>query len=148
MNFFEKIKPGVSKRTLLFIAGCAWTIAGGILISRAMFALLEINHLLILDIIIGITLGIPFYLLLFSRISKKHILRIKTLEIEKPCAFSFFNARSYFMMAIMISGGITIRKLGIINKEILYTFFLTMGIPLLVSAIRFFINWKNYHRNA
>jgi len=148
MTFFEKIKPAVTKRTLLFIAGCAWTIAGGILISRALFALFEIHHLPLLDLVAGVALGVPFYLLLFSRISKKHIHRIKTLEIEKPCAFSFFNIRSYFMMAIMISGGITIRKLGIINKEVLYTFFLTMGIPLLVSAARFFINWRNFHTQA
>jgi len=46
------------------------------------------------------------------------------------------------MMAIMITGGITLRKLDIINHEILYTFYLTMGIPLLVSAFRFFINWR------
>ena len=148
MTFFEKIKPGVSKRTLLFIAGCAWTIAGGILISRALYTLIGINHLLWLDLLIGVALGIPFYLLLFSRISKKHIIRIKTLEIENPCFFSFFNLRSYFMMAIMISGGITMRKSGLINQEIIYTFFLTMGIPLLVSAARFFINWSRYNNNA
>ena len=46
------------------------------------------------------------------------------------------------MMAIMITTGIVLRKLDIINHEILYTFYLTMGIPLLVSAIRFFSTWK------
>ena len=45
------------------------------------------------------------------------------------------------MMAIMISGGITLRKLNVINPDILYSFFLAMGLPLLISAYRFFFSW-------
>jgi len=45
------------------------------------------------------------------------------------------------MMAIMITGGITLRKFDIINHEILYTFFLMMGLPLLISAYRFFFSY-------
>jgi uncharacterized membrane protein YedE/YeeE len=44
-------------------------------------------------------------------------------------------------MAIMISGGITLRLSGLVNPEIIYTFFLCMGIPLLVSAWRFFYSY-------
>ena len=146
-NLLTKYKPGVSKRTLLLIAGCVWTLAGGILITRGLIKLIDSNHFLLLEIILGIVFGIGFYLLLFARISSKHINRILLIKIEDPCFFSFFNFRSYFMMAIMITGGITIRKLGIINKEALYTFFLTMGIPLLVSDGRFFMNWRTYHTN-
>jgi hypothetical protein len=44
-------------------------------------------------------------------------------------------------MAIMISGGIMLRLSGLINPDFIYTFFLTMGIPLLVSAYRFFYSF-------
>ena len=141
MKFLEKIKPAVPKRTLLLIAGCAWSIAGGILISRSLIHLIGVNHLLAMELGIGIVFGSFFYLLLFARISKKHITRINLIEIDNPCFFSFFNFRSYLLMAIMISGGITLRLSGLVNQEIIYTFFLCMGIPLLVSAWRFFYSY-------
>lgn len=141
IKFLEKIKPGVPKRTLLLIAGCAWSIAGGILISRSLIHLIGVNHLLAMELGIGIVFGSFFYLLLFARISKKHITRINLIEIDNPCFFSFFNFRSYLLMAIMISGGITLRLSGLVNPEIIYTFFLCMGIPLLVSAWRFFFSY-------
>jgi hypothetical protein len=141
MKFLEKIKPGVKKRTLLLIAGCAWSIAGGILISRSLSHLIGVNHHLAIEIGTGIVFGSLFYLLLFARISKKHITRINLIEIDNPCFFSFFNFRSYLLMAIMISGGIMLRLSGLINPEIIYTFFLCMGIPLLVSAWRFFYSY-------
>ena len=148
MKFLEKIKPGVQKRTLLMIAGCAWSIAGGILISRSLIHLIGVNHLLAMELGIGIVFGSFFYLLLFARISKKHITRINLIEIDNPCFFSFFNFRSYLLMAIMISGGITLRLSGLVNQEIIYTFFLCMGIPLLVSAWRFFYSYAKNKKSA
>jgi hypothetical protein len=140
-EFLEKIKPGVKKRTLLLIAGCAWSIAGGILITRSLVFLIGVNHRLALEIALGVAFGTVFYILLFSRISKKHITRISLIEIDNPCFFSFFNFRSYLLMAIMISGGISLRLSGLVNLQIIYTFFLCMGIPLLVSAWRFFYSY-------
>jgi hypothetical protein len=141
MKFLEKIKPGVPRRSLLLIAGCAWSIAGGMLISRSLIYLVGVNHHLALEIALGIVFGIVFYLVLFTRISKKHITRINLITIDNPCFFSFFNFRSYLLMSIMISGGITLRLSGLVNPEIIYTFFLCMGIPLLVSAWRFFYSY-------
>jgi hypothetical protein len=145
-NFLEKIKPAVRRRTLLLIAGCAWSIAGGILIARSLIHLIGVNHYLASEIGIGIVFGILFYLLLFARISKKHITRITLIKIDNPCFFSFFNLRSYLLMTLMITGGISLRLSGLISQDIIYTFFLTMGIPLLISAYRFFYSFiKNRH---
>ncbi len=138
MNLAQKLKPGVKKRTLLYIAGCVWCFAGGMLITRALIALIAIDHLLLLDIIIGIIAGICFFVFMFTKISKKHITRISLIQIDYPCFFSFFNVRSYILMSVMITAGITLRKINIIDPEYLYTFYLAMGIPLLLSAFRFF----------
>ncbi len=147
IQFLEKIKPGVQKRTLLLIAGCAWSIAGGILIFRSLLWLIGANQHLSMEIGIGIVLGILFYILLFARISKKHITRITLIRIDNPCFFSFFNFRSYLLMTIMISGGITLRLSGLVNPRIIYTFFLCMGIPLLVSAWRFFYSYAKNRKS-
>ncbi|MGD0710179.1 MAG: hypothetical protein ABR968_03285 [Bacteroidales bacterium] len=138
MRLAQKLKPGVKKRTLLFIAGCAWSIAGGMLITRALLALIAIQNWLLLEIIIGLIAGSCFYIFMFTRISKKHITRISLIKVDNPCFFSFFNLRSYILMTIMISAGITLRKTNIIDPAYLYTFYLAMGIPLLLSAFRFF----------
>jgi len=137
----QKFKPSVRRHDLLLIAGFAWTTAGGILFIRGLSYLLSSGHWMILRLIGGGIVGIVFYIALFGKISRKHIKRIWGLNIPYPCAFSFFNVRSYILMAFMITGGILLRKFDIIDKEWLYNFFIAMGVPLLVSASRFFYSW-------
>jgi hypothetical protein len=141
MNLIQKFKPSVSKHNLLFIAGLAWTTAGGILAGRGLSYLVEHGQYLGWRLAGGLVFGLIFYVLLFAKISRKHIKRIHGLKIPYPCAFSFFNIRGYLMMAIMITGGILLRRFDVINKEWLYNFYVTMGVPLLVSASRFFYYW-------
>jgi hypothetical protein len=145
MKLSEKLKPAVSKRTLLLIAGLAWTTAGGILFSRGLSGLIMLKNYLLLRLAIGVVLGSLFYLVLFSKISFKHIQRIRGLQITRPCAFSFFNLRSYFMMTIMITGGIMLRKFNMVDHSFLFTFYLTMGFPLLASALRFYYSWYRFN---
>jgi len=119
----------------------AWTTAGGILMWRGLDFVIRNSSHLWLNILTGIIIGIPFYVILFARISKKHIKRIRGLNIPYPCAFSFFNTRSYILMILMISTGILLRKFDVINREYLYTFYIGMAIPLLMSAARFYYSW-------
>ena len=141
MNLLIKYKPSVNKHNLLFIAGLAWTTAGGILASRGLGYLLEHGQYLGWRLAGGFVFGMIFYVLLFAKISRKHIKRIHGLNIPYPCAFSFFNLRGYLMMAIMIGGGIMLRRFDAINKAWLYNFYVTMAVPLLMSASRFFWFW-------
>ncbi len=143
MKLTQKLKPSVSSHNLLFIAGLAWSAAGGILAWRGLAYLAANGHLRFWDAAADLAAGGVFYLLLFARISRKHILRIKGLAIPYPCAFSFFNLRAYLLMAVMISGGILLRRSGIIGERWLYNFFLIMAIPLLISAARFFYYWAS-----
>lgn len=141
MRTTEKYKPSVSRRNLLFIAGLAWTTAGGILSGRGLNYLVVHGNHLWLRLAGGVFFGLLFYVLLFAKISRKHIRRIRGLNIPYPCAFSFFNVRGYFMMAVMITGGVMLRRFDVIGKEWLYNFYVTMGVPLLLSAARFFYFW-------
>lgn len=141
MPYTQKFKPSVSRHNLLFIAGLAWTTAGGILMWRGLDYEMKHSPHLWLNILMGIVIGIPFYFVLFARISHKHIKRIKGLSIPYPCAFSFFNTRSYIMMMVMITSGILLRRVDAINKEYLFTFYIGMALPLLISAFRFYYAW-------
>ena len=131
---------------MLAIAGVFWTFAGGMLLSRGIFGLLDEHANLYIDISIALVGGAIFYWLLFSKISKKHIHRIVGLKPERPCLFSFFNVRSYIMMSIMISGGIALRVSHVMNPQILFSFYICMGIPLLVSSGRFYYHWYIYKK--
>jgi hypothetical protein len=136
-GFIHTIKPGVPPKFLFLIAGLLWLTGGSMLYLRGFSGLITFQKPLWL-IPLGITLGFIFYFAIFSRIPKKHIKRIKNITISRPCAFSFFSFRSYLLMAIMITGGVLLSHSGFISKTILFTFYLTMGTPLILSSLKFF----------
>lgn len=76
----------------------------------------------------------------------KHSRRIINMEEQRPCLFSFFNFRSYLMMALMISMGILLRKTGIVPLSYLSFFYILMGIPLLMSSFRFYYYGFRYSK--
>lgn len=104
------------------------------------------NHLLWLQLICTLACGIVFYLKLFSKLSLKHTLRILNMKEELPCLFSFFNFRSYLMMALMISMGITLRTTGWVAPLYLSFLYLMMSVPLLISSVRFYYTGLYYKR--
>lgn len=138
IEFFQIIKPKTSRRFLLFMAAFVWTFAGSMLLIKGFNFISYIKNLPVLKIIISIAGGILFYLLMFSKISLKHTKRIMNMENERPCMFSFFNIKSYFLMATMITFGIMLRKFEIISPEYISVVYITMGIPLSLSSIRFY----------
>ncbi|MFA5328288.1 MAG: hypothetical protein WC384_10905 [Prolixibacteraceae bacterium] len=140
---FESLTPRVPKNYLLLIAALVWTFAGILLLFRGYFYMIGFPHLIIFKIASCILGGLLFFRLMFTRISKKHVLRIKNMSLEFPCMFSFFNLKSYLMMFFMISTGITLRKTGIVSPEYLSFIYVTMGVPLLLSSVRFYHTFFN-----
>lgn len=137
-KIIQKLKPGLPKRYLMFIAALVWTFAGGMLLYKGSVFLHQSANYIWLRLIISFIGGILFYVFMFSKISLKHARRILNLEPEKPCLFSFFNLRSYILMSVMISMGIFLRKSGLVPVFYLSILYVTMGIPLLTSAFRFY----------
>jgi len=138
MNLLQTFKPSIPRRYLLFVAGVVWTFAGGMLLYKGISLFRLYRDFLWLKITISIIGGGLFYLLLFSKISFKHAWRIINLKNENPCFFAFFNIRSYIMMAVMITSGVILKKTGIVSPEYLSVLDVTMGIPLFLSALRFY----------
>jgi hypothetical protein len=145
-SIFQLLKPGIPKRNLLFVAALMWTIAGGMLFFRGFSMLFLFHRLLWLKLIGSLTGGLVFYRFMFSKISSKHIQRILKMEIERPCFFSFFKFQSYIMMAVMISMGIALRTNGIVPIEYLSILYVTMGVPLTLSTLRFYYNGIYYQK--
>lgn len=138
-NYSELLNPSVPKRYLLLVAALVWTTAAFVLLSKA-FVFMDLHEVyLIIYLIISVIGGLLFYYFLFSKIATKHINRLTGFMGERYCVFSFFNAKSYLLMILMISMGILLRKSNLVAVGHLSFLYLMMGIPLLLSAIRFYI---------
>ena len=138
------LKPSVPKRLLLFIAAALWTFAGSMLMFKGYKMLDTTTRSLGLKLLIALAGGILFYLKLFSKLSLKHTLRILKMKEAYPCAFSFFNFRSYLVMIFMISMGITLRTTGWIPLPYLAYLYMMMSVPLLLSSLRFYYTGYYY----
>ncbi len=136
MKFFPSL-PKTSVRRLLFIAAMAWLIAGFMLLYKGVKFLIEWNDRMLLMLMISLISGLLFYFLLFTRISRRHTLRIMNLKKEERNILAFFNVRGYLIMILMISFGILLRTSGIISPKYLSFLYLSMGLPLFLSAFRF-----------
>lgn len=144
MQFIRSVIPRVPKRFLLIIAAFAWIFASVMLLTRGFLLSRNIRHAHWLSIAVSFLAGGLFYLILFNRISSGHVSRIIGLENEKHSVFSFFSLRSYILMAFMISGGIILRKSGLLLPGTLSLLYISMGVPLFISSLRLFYNWIFY----
>lgn len=137
-DILYKFKPGIRKEYLLPVGGIVWLSAGVMLTARGSHYFYIYGFNSFTELAAASIIGAAFYFLLFIKISSRNILRIKSMKIERPCLFSFFDFKGYLLMIVMITAGITLRRLQIVNPDYLYTFYIGMGIPLIISSLRFF----------
>jgi hypothetical protein len=138
---YNQLNPSVPKRYLTLIAALTWTLAAVILLSKAITFLNYEEKYLIFYSLLSLTGGLLFYYFLFSKIATKHIKRLTEFRKERYCVFSFFSIRSYLLMILMITLGIVLRKSALIEVGHLAFLYLMMGVPLLLSAFRFYHEW-------
>lgn len=134
----------VSRKTLLYIAACLWLFVSLFLLYRFIGGVQRLDEFSIFNFSISLALSALFYAAMFRKISLKHINRIKNLADKKYPFYAFFNARSYLVMIVMISMGISLKVLKLFPDEYLIYFFPVMGIPLLLSSMRFFFHAKKF----
>lgn len=134
-----RLKPGVPKIVLIALGALIWGLAafriltlGYIFIERH-----ALHHLV--NYFIGIAGFIPFFLLVFRKVSYRYITRIKNLPYNRPCVFAFFDFRGYLMMSFMIILGIIISHLELIPELFKGTFFISLGTSLFASSILYII---------
>lgn len=137
MTLAEKIKPAVSKRTLFLFAAIIWGIAADRVLSLGVGDVIKNSSKEYLFFIIGAVGAYFFFTKVFLNIYKRNVNRIINSDLEKHCAFSFFDLKGFITMAFMITFGISLRNLDFIPKLYLGTFYIVIGISLLASAVIF-----------
>jgi hypothetical protein len=136
---FEKIyKPAVPKKVLLAFAGAMWCCVGIMLIIMAVHWLYDYDGNRWLFAIPGVIAALIIHHFGFLKIVDKNLGRISRLP-GKPCVFSFISWKSYFIIIIMVTMGITLRHSSI-QKQYLSLIYLSIGFALFLSSIRYFRN--------
>ncbi|MCP4550640.1 MAG: hypothetical protein GY834_01070 [Bacteroidetes bacterium] len=132
------LKPAVPKFVLFLISGLMWFGVGIFLNSYAVRWInsdIEVNRILIIGV--GILLALIIHRLGFSKIVLKNNNRISQMN-EFPCIFSFMTWKSYLLVLVMVSLGITLR-LSSIPLSYLAVIYIAIGCALIISSIKYYI---------
>jgi hypothetical protein len=129
--------PTLPKNHLILIAGLTWCVAGAMvcLVGLPLEARLAPEHLILLPLAAAIFLA--FYVLVFSRLVRRHTHRIRARTEERLPAWQFFNGRSWAVMAVMTFGGAALRVSRLAPDWMVAFFYSGLGLALLVCGIRF-----------
>jgi len=85
--------------------------------------------------VIGYLVAVPIHLFGFTRIVDKNLNRLLPLE-EKKCIFAFMTWKSYIIVLVMVSLGITMRHSSL-PKQYLSVIYNGIGLALFLSGLRY-----------
>ena len=132
----------VSKRPLLLIAGIVWLAAGGNIAWLGIQAFAQINMSYVWATILGaVVVFTLFHMKIFSKMVGKHSNRITAYKDDKIGFWRFFDASGYIMMAILMSGGISLRASGLVPMWFIAFFYTGLGIALALSGVSFLVRF-------
>ena len=128
----------VGKKTLLLAAGLVWLAAG---VNVARIGVLEYGPyasalFLALSLLVFLLFGLMFW-----RMSQKHIRRILSYADKRLCILRFFDARSYILMACMMTFGIWLRYSQLAPLWFIAFFYTGLGCALALAGILFLVKW-------
>jgi len=127
----------IPKNYLMLIAGLVWCLAGA-MVSRVGLALLlglAPEHLFLVPLAGVIFLA--FYFLIFSRLVRKHTARIRARPEERLPFWNFFNASSWVIMLVMMTGGMALRFSQLMPEWIIAFFYSGLGVALFLCGVLF-----------
>lgn len=125
----------VKRNTLLLLACLVWGAAG--------FNILRIGaaaypgRLSAMNILLSALVFTVFQLFIFGRLVKKHSARIAAYREERQFFLKFFDGKSFVIMAVMMGGGIGLRRSGLAPEAFIAVFYTGLGAALLLSGLLF-----------
>jgi hypothetical protein len=132
----NKFRPSADKRVLVLIAGLMWCCVGIMLIHFAVGWLsMYSGKGKYLFYLAGFITAMPIHHFGFLRIADKNLNRLLPLT-EKRCVFSFMTWKSYLIVLVMVTMGITLRH-SAIPKRYLSVLYNGIGLALFLSGLRY-----------
>lgn len=125
----------LTKYRLFFIAALAWIIGGSMVMKVGVEALFTTHSYLWL--LPASLIFFIFYEFIFSKLVKKHHLRIMLRDEDKLDWWLFFDRKSYIIMGSMMTFGILLRKSNLLPPEFFAFFYTGLGFALFSCGTRF-----------
>lgn len=132
----------VRKYHLLLIAALVWAAAGGNILSIGMETYPP--YLSAINFLLSAVVFIVFQIFIFGRLVKKHTKRIHSYEEEYQLFIKFFDVKSFIIMAVMMTGGILIRKFSLAPERFIAVFYTGLGASLLTAGCLFGLNYIKF----
>lgn len=140
MNNKLNSKLSIPNKYLILIAGVVWMFAG-IMVIKTGFPYFITKENFFLKILLAASVFLVFYVSVFSKLVKKHTIRINSDNRTRMFFLEFFDKKSYLIMLIMILGGITIRKLSLLPGYFIGFFYVGIGLALFSCGVKFIYNF-------
>lgn len=135
MKIMNKLVLLVHPIKLLLIAGLVWMFAGGNILRIGIVDFVaNWNHEMIY-LVEAIFVFIAFMGMVFYRLVQKHHKRISEIREDKVPFYMFFDRKGYFVMTIMIFGGVLLRMGGILPAIYIGVLYCGIGFSLAGAGI-------------
>ena len=142
MSNSYKQKLSIPNKYLILIAGVVWMFAGMMVIKTGV-PLFITQGTYTFSVLLAASVFLIFYFFIFSKLVEKHTIRINKDNRTKMFVMEFFDKKSYLIMAIMVLGGITIRKFGLLPAFFIGFFYVGIGLALFLCGMKFVYKFKN-----
>lgn len=132
----------IKNKYLLLIAAIVWLIAGFNVLKIGVETYL--NYVTVINLLLSLVVFLVFWIMVFSKLVKKHTLRISSYESEKQWFYLFFDLKSFIIMAIMMTMGIVIRYYALLPDVFIAVFYTGLGSALALAGILFMVNFMRF----
>lgn len=127
----------VPKNHLMLIAGIVWCVAGAMVCLVGLPLLFKLEPADPILLPLAMLIFAVFYLLVFSKLVRKHTHRIRAREEERLPFWHFFNRSSWIVMFVMMGGGMALRLTHAVPDWFIAFFYSGLGIALFICGLRF-----------
>lgn len=144
-NFLYKFKPAASKVVIIILGAAVWMFAAYRILLLAAGYISDSRIDQWIAWLIGIAGFIPFFLLVFRKVSYRYFSRIINHKSTTPCIFAFFDLRGYLMMTFMVIIGIAFNHFQLIPIQYKGVFLVSLGLSLFASSVYYLIEGYKYY---
>lgn len=134
-----KIHMKIKKRNLLLLAAIVWVCAGFNILRIGILAYQ--HNVTLINLLLSCLVFAVFWFMIFGKLVKKHTDRIIRYEEERQFFLKFFDLKSFCIMAVMMTGGITLRYSGICPDFFIAFFYSGLGTALFLAGLYFGCNY-------
>lgn len=135
------MKHGVSRRTLILIAGLVWVIAGANILKIGIDTWIHNSMFWPFKLFGAVLFFGIFFTFVFRRLFGKNIRRIAQKN-DSNCPFAFFDVKGWVVMVIMITVGITVRHYHLLPDWLIAMFYSGLSSALILTGFLFLYRWK------